>query len=84
VKRGERMQLHQPKSVATLQTTNPTPLEKQTASSPDKTSHIIKKGETLYQLSKRYGVSILDLLVWNPALVVDDIPLGASIRISAN
>lgn len=84
VKRGERMQRHQPKSVATLQTTNPTPLEKQTASSPDKTSHIIKKGETLYQLSKRYGVSILDLLVWNPALVVDDIPLGASIRISAN
>jgi Tfp pilus assembly protein PilF len=45
--------------------------------------HIIKKGETLYQISQRYGVSILDLLVWNPTLVVDDISLGTSVRISA-
>ena len=45
--------------------------------------HVIKKGETLYQLSKRYGVSILDLLVWNPALVVDEITLGTSVRVSA-
>jgi Tfp pilus assembly protein PilF len=47
-------------------------------------THIIKKGETLYQLTKRYNVNIADLLLWNPTLVVDDIPLGASIRVSAN
>lgn len=45
--------------------------------------HIIKKGETLYQLSKRYDVSIDDLLKWNQHVVVDDIPLGTSIRVSA-
>lgn len=46
--------------------------------------HIIKKGETLYQLSKRFEVTISDLLKWNPALVVDDISLGTSIRLTAN
>jgi Tfp pilus assembly protein PilF len=46
--------------------------------------HTMKKGETLYQLSKRYDVSIADLLNWNPDLVVDDISLGTSVRVSAN
>ena len=71
---------------------NPTPFPTSRATSPTLTKlddslgivHVIRKGETLYQLSKRYGVSILDLLIWNPTLVVDNIPLGASIRISAN
>ena len=47
-------------------------------------THTIKKGETLYQLSKRYEVTISDLLKWNPAIVVDDISLGTSIRLTAN
>jgi LysM repeat protein len=63
---------------------NPTP---KTAKSKRNVSvgsfYFIKKGETLYQLSNRYGVSLSDLLLWNPALVVDEITLGALIRISA-
>ncbi|KXI30665.1 LysM peptidoglycan-binding domain-containing protein [Paraglaciecola hydrolytica] len=46
------------------------------------TIHLIKKGETLYQLSKRYVVSVADLLKWNPTLVVDDISLGTAIQVS--
>lgn len=44
--------------------------------------HIIKKGQTLYQLSKIYDVFISDLLRWNPTLEVDNISLGTPIRIS--
>jgi Tfp pilus assembly protein PilF len=83
VKRGERMQRHQAKTVAPIQTTKPIPVTKQTTPAPAEIFHTIKKGETLYQISQRYGVSILDLLVWNPTLVVDDISLGTSVRISA-
>jgi Tfp pilus assembly protein PilF len=44
-------------------------------------THIIKKGETLYQLSKRYGVTTPELMSWNPNLVIDDISIGTKIRI---
>jgi Tfp pilus assembly protein PilF len=43
--------------------------------------HIIKKGETLYQLSKRYGVTAAALMSWNPNLVIDDISIRTKIRI---
>ncbi|WP_340680440.1 LysM peptidoglycan-binding domain-containing protein [Paraglaciecola sp.] len=45
-------------------------------------THLIKKGETLYQLSKRYNISVADLLKWNPTLVIDDISLGTPIQVS--
>ena len=45
-------------------------------------THVIKQGETLYRLSKRYNVSVSDLLKWNPSLVVDDIPLGTAIHVA--
>lgn len=44
--------------------------------------HLIKKGETLYQLSKRYNVTVAELLKWNPNLVIDDISLGTPIQVS--
>ncbi|MDU0354642.1 LysM peptidoglycan-binding domain-containing protein [Paraglaciecola aquimarina] len=44
--------------------------------------HVMKKGQTLYRLSKTYAVLIGDLLRWNPNLRVDDIPLGTRIRVS--
>lgn len=44
--------------------------------------HVIKKGETLYQLSKTYDVFVSDLLKWNATLAADNIPLGAKIRVS--
>ena len=50
---------------------------------PDKPQfHLIKKGETLYQLSKRYNISVADLLKLNPNVVVDDISLGTPIQVS--
>lgn len=51
---------------------------------PTKAFHSIKSGETLYQLSKQYDLSIADLLLWNPDLVIEDIALGTRIQISPN
>lgn len=45
--------------------------------------HTIRKGETLYQLSKRYGVTVPELMSWNPELVINDIDVGTPIRIIA-
>jgi LysM repeat protein len=42
----------------------------------------MQKGETLYQLSKRYGVTIPELQAWNPSLVIDDISVGTKIRVT--
>lgn len=83
-KRGERMKHRQLSTVTPIETANSTPLAKQTTLTSEIIFHTMKKGETLYQLSKRYDVSIADLLNWNPNLVVDDISLGTSVRISAN
>jgi LysM repeat protein len=55
---------------------------KSVKSTPKKTFHTIRSGETLYQLSKLYDLSIADLLLWNPDLVIEDIALGTRIRIS--
>jgi Tfp pilus assembly protein PilF len=44
-------------------------------------THTMQKGENLYQLSKRYGVTTAELMSWNPNLVIDDISIGTKIRI---
>jgi Tfp pilus assembly protein PilF len=49
---------------------------------PKDVFHSIKKGETLYQLSKRYGVSIPELQSWNPSIVIENISVGTQIRIT--
>ncbi|MEP1449119.1 MAG: LysM peptidoglycan-binding domain-containing protein [Paraglaciecola sp.] len=49
---------------------------------PEFSIHIIKKGETLYQLSKRYDVSIPELQSLNPTLEIDNISVGTKIRIT--
>jgi Tfp pilus assembly protein PilF len=61
---------------------NPTisPIEDNNQTEPKR--HIIKKGENLYQLSKRYGVTISELQAWNPSLVIDDISVGTEIQVS--
>lgn len=61
----------------TLTKTSPTPMD-----IPKDIFHLIKKGETLYQLSKRYAVTIRDLQAWNPNLVIDNITVGTKIRIT--
>ena len=67
--------------------TKPTTQAKPTETAPQQTLktaqvHLIKQGETLYRLSKRYNVSVSDLLKWNPSLVIDDIPLGTAINVT--
>lgn len=87
-KREERIKRKQQETVALLETINSSPDKKLPSRTPapayEQSFHIMKKGETLYQLSKRYDVSIADLLKWNPDLVVDNIPLGASVRLFAD
>jgi Tfp pilus assembly protein PilF len=50
--------------------------------SSTKNFHLIRSGETLYQLSKRYALSMSELLLWNPDLLIEEISLGTRIRIS--
>ena len=42
-------------------------------------SHILKPGETLYSLSRRYDCSLDDLLKLNPGIDINDIPVGQKI-----
>jgi Tfp pilus assembly protein PilF len=81
VKRGERMMRRQQKAAALIQKTDSTFEKKQPASFPESPFHTMQKGETLYQLSKRYGVATPELMSWNPNLVIDDISIGTKIRI---
>jgi hypothetical protein len=43
--------------------------------------HKVQKGETLYQLSKRYNVDLDKLHQWNAQLLINQISLGAEINI---
>jgi Tfp pilus assembly protein PilF len=81
VKRGERMMRRQQKVTALRQTADSIFEKKQTDSSPELPFHIIQKGETLYQLSKRYGVTTAEFMSSNPNLVINDISIGTKIRI---
>jgi Tfp pilus assembly protein PilF len=87
-KRGERIRHKQQETITLQETINSSP-ERKLLSLPaapayEQSIHIMKKGETLYQLSKRYDVSIVNLLRWNPDLVVNDISLGTKIRLFAD
>jgi len=50
----------QPRLIPTPQTTTPTPFP-----TPTITYHTVKKGDTLYGLSKKYGVSVNQIKEWN-------------------
>ncbi len=43
--------------------------------------HEVQKGENLYQISRKYGVSMQDLYDWNPGLT-EHLDVGQSIRVS--
>jgi LysM repeat protein len=45
--------------------------------------HILKEGETLYQLTKRYGKTLSQLLFWNPNLEINEIPVGTKISLGS-
>ncbi|MEX0981381.1 MAG: LysM peptidoglycan-binding domain-containing protein [Bacteroidales bacterium] len=44
-----------------------------------KKNHILKPGETLYSLSRRYDCTVEDLLKLNPGIDINDIPVGQKI-----
>ncbi len=46
--------------------------------------HNFGEGETLYSLSKKYNVSVEDILKANPGIKPDDIPIGMEIKIPGN
>ncbi|WP_293751300.1 LysM peptidoglycan-binding domain-containing protein [uncultured Paraglaciecola sp.] len=81
-KRGERLERKQQEAMVVFPTIKSLPEEKQLSPTHEQSIHIMKKGETLYQLSKRYGVTTPELMSWNPNLVLDDISIGTNIRIT--
>lgn len=44
--------------------------------------HVIQAGESLYQLTKKYGVSLAQLCQWNNMTINDVIPLCKKIRVT--
>lgn len=83
IKRGANQAItNSPTSLPDDITDSQTQTQTQTKETKDGV-HFIQKGETLYQLSRRYAVTAAELMSWNPDLVVDDIALGTPIRIIA-
>jgi len=44
-------------------------------------NHTVKKGETLYAISKQYGISLQELLDVNDALVIDSMAVGTIVKL---
>lgn len=55
-----------------------TPLEKEDM---DKNKHIVKAGETLYSISRKYNCSAEMLMELNPGLEIEDIQIGYAMNI---
>ena len=51
------------------------------AQQPGFVHHVVKKGETLYSISRKYGLTPYDILRENPQLEVDDLAIGTLIEI---
>ena len=49
---------------------------------PVKTTHVVKPGETLYSISKKYKCSVDELQAWNPTIVNSAINAGDKLRIN--
>ena len=56
---------------------------KQAVSSASADTHMVKPKETLYSISKKYGVSVTDLYSWNPSLKDGGLKSGSTIYIAA-
>lgn len=49
---------------------------------PVKTTHVVKPGETLFSISKKYKCSVAELQAWNPTIVNSAINAGDKLRIN--
>jgi len=70
-----------PQINTTSSTTNNTIEEEKTISKTTVKSYIVQTGDTLYNISKRYGVSIEDLIKWNN-ITNNSINLGQTLILS--
>lgn len=44
-------------------------------------THVIRRGDTLWALSRRYGTALSRILAANPHLMPENLPIGAEVRI---
>lgn len=55
--------------------------QKQISENPNKNSHVIAKGETLYSVSKSYGIGVDELLAVNDTIVIDSLVIGTVLEL---
>ena len=58
------------------------PQEKEVVSQAQTVTHIVEPKETLYSLSKKYGVTVDELIKQNQALLVNGLKIGQTLTIS--
>lgn len=46
-------------------------------------THVLEEGETLYSVSRKYGVTVEEIMQLNPGLDINDIPIGYEILLPA-
>ncbi|MDO3694464.1 LysM peptidoglycan-binding domain-containing protein [Wenyingzhuangia sp. chi5] len=68
-------------SVLEIPESNDPAAQKQISENLDKNSHVIAKGETLYSVSKSYGISVKELLAVNDTVVVDSLVIGTVLKL---
>jgi lipoprotein NlpD len=63
-------------------TTAPTPGYQTSPAAPRTGEHIVQKGETLYAVSRLYGVPVSDLVAWNNLTKPGQLEVGQILRVS--
>jgi LysM repeat protein len=48
---------------------------------PSVLTHTIEKGETLHQLTKKYSVTLSQLLLWNPNIEIKKLSISTKIKL---
>jgi membrane-bound lytic murein transglycosylase D len=88
-KRGEEIPMYQepvpapptPASIPSQVTASPAQSKESTPSSPIESSHTVQAGETLFSISKKYGLSVAELKQLNGIGSQNLITVGQKLRI---
>lgn len=59
-------------------------LDKKRTEAPPATYHVVKKGDTLGSIAKKYGRSVKQLMTWNNIKNANTLRIGQKIRVSPN
>ncbi|ANW95324.1 hypothetical protein AXE80_03040 [Wenyingzhuangia fucanilytica] len=68
-------------SVIEIPVSNNLATQEQGSGKSNENSHTISKGETLYSVSKSYGISVDELLAVNDTVVVDSLVIGTVLKL---